>query len=244
MTATATPPNAGGAVARVRAILALDGPLAALLLTVFQYFLVSVSFIGCLVPAFAFEALVGWQATHLALWLGALSLLPLVPAGYALLRSSRRLLAERGDARAGRQFWRSFAQGCRMLWWAALAQTVVVLLLAYDFALFGSSDAVMLLVMGAAALAAAVLVGVCIVAAARGVQRPIETIAVAVRVMARRPHIALSWLLLIALGLAATTLPLAGAALPLFLPALLGVGIHVCNDALRLPLNDETRRTP
>jgi len=66
----------------------------------------------------------------------------------------------------------------------------------------------------------------------------------AVRAIVRRPHIALSWLLLIGVGLAATALPLIGPAIALFLPAAVGAGIHICNDALRLPLNDETRQTP
>jgi hypothetical protein len=230
--------------ARVRLLLALDGPLATTMLTVFQYFVVSISFIGCLVPAAAFTLLVGWQPTHLALWLGALSLLPLAPATYALLRSSRRLLAERADAHAGRVFWMSFLSGCRTLAWAALGTSAIVLVLTYDLALFGSSDAMLLFVAAAGAVVTALLIAVCAVAAARRSHRPVETLTLAVRAISRRPHVALSWLLLIVVGVAAASLPLLGAPVALFLPALLGVGIHICNDALRLPVNDETRRTP
>ncbi|KAF2413911.1 hypothetical protein B1729_07570 [Microbacterium sp. B35-04] len=285
MSAAPTTSQRGGVVSRVRTLLALDGPLAATVLTVYRHFLLSVSFIGCLVPVLAFTALVGWQATHLAVWLGAAALLPLVPATYALLRGARSLLAERGDAPAGREFWTSFARGCRDLWWAALGLGVVVVVLQYDLALFGGADAVVLLAAAAAALAVVLLIGVCVVAAAQPVnagvssagarapsaQRPgvvgfrslsergtsetkrpdrtidasaIDTVTAAAKAIARRPHIALSWLLLIGLGLAATALPLIGPAIALFLPATVGAGIHICNDALRLPLNDETRQTP
>jgi hypothetical protein len=250
MSAAPTTSQRGGAVARVRALLALDGSLAATVLAVFRSFVLSVSFIGCLVPLLAFTALVGWQATHLAVWLGAAALLPLAPATYALLRGARSLLAERGDAPVGREFWTSFARGCRDLWWAALGLAGVVVVLQYDLALFGGADAVVLLAALAAALAVVLLIGVCVVAAAQstvtpeGVPGPLETVTSAVRAIARRPHIALSWLLLIGLALAATALPLVGSAIALFLPAAVGAGIHICNDALRLPLNDETRQTP
>ena len=246
MSAAPTTSQRSGAAARMRALLALDGPLAATVLAVFRSFVLSVSFIGCLVPVLAFTALVGWQATHLAVWLGAAALLPLAPATYALLRGARSLLSEPGDAATGREFWTSFARGCRDLWWAALGLGVVVVVLQYDLALFGGADAVVLLAAVAAALAVVLLIGVCVVAAAQpaGVRGPLETVTVAVRAIARRPHIALSWLLLTGVGLAATALPLIGPAIALFLPATVGAGIHICNDALRLPLNDETRQTP
>ena len=246
MSAAPTTSQRGGAVARVRALLALDGPLAATVLTVFRSFVLSVSFIGCLVPVLAFTALVGWQATHLAVWLGAVALLPLAPATYALLRGARALLSERGDAPTGREFWTSFARGWGDLWWSALGLGGVVVVLQYDLALFGGTDAVVLLAAVAAALAVVMLIGVGVVAAAQpaGVRGPLETVTMAVRAIARRPHIALSWLLLIGVGLATTALPLIGPAVALFLPAAVGAGIHICNDALHLPLNDETRQTP
>lgn len=232
-----------GVGARVRAVLALDGRVATTMLTVFQYFIVSASFIACLVPAVAFALLVGWQPTHLALWLGAVSLLPLAPALYALLRSTRRLLDDRADAHAGRLFWASFVNGCRTLAWAAAGASALVLLLGYDLALFGGSDAMLLFVAAVAAVLIALLIAVCAVAAARTSHRPVHTLTLAVRAVARRPHIALSWLLLLVLGVGVASLPLIGAPVALFLPALLGAAIHICNDALRLPLTDETRST-
>lgn len=232
-----------GVGSRVRALLALDGRVATTMLVVFQYFVVSASFLACLVPAVAFALLIGWQPTHLALWLGAASLLPLAPAISALLRSTRRLLDERAEARAGRLFWAAFANGCRTLAWAALGTSAIVLLLAYDLALFGGSDVMLLFVAAAAAVLVALLIAVCAVAAAHTSQRPVQILTIAVRAVARRPHIALSWLLLIVLGAGIATLPLIGAPVALFLPALLGAAIHICNDALRLPLNDETRST-
>jgi len=235
MTATPTPSRPAGGFARLRAVLALDGAVAQLVLAVFQYFVVSVSFAGCLVPAVAFSLLVGWQPTHLSLWLGALSLLPVVPSVYALLRSSRRLLAERADAGtgAGREFWRSFVRGARTLAWAAIAMSALVLLLGYDLALFGGSDAMLLFVAAAAAIVLALVIAVCAVAAACDGGSPVELLTAAAKATARRPHVALSWLLMLGLGVALAALPVIGAPFALFLPALLGVGIHICNDALR-----------
>ncbi|MBD3942609.1 hypothetical protein IF188_12960 [Microbacterium sp. NEAU-LLC] len=230
--------------ARARALLALDGPLAGTVLAVFRYFTVSVSYLACLVPLLAFTALVGWQATHLAVWLGSASLLPIAPATFALLRSTRVLLVERGDAAAGRVFWSAFAEGCRHLWWTGVSLVGAAVLLGYDLALFGGSDVVVLLVAAGAALAVALLVGVCVVATAHGPRGAVETVTAAAKAIARRPHVALSWLLLLGLGLAATAIPVLGPTLALFLPALIGAGIHICNDALRLPLTDETRQTP
>ena len=233
MTATPTPAPRVGAFARLRSVLALDGAAAQLMLTVFQYFVVSASFAACLAPAVAFSLLVGWQPTHLSLWLGASSLLPVVPAVYALLRSTRRLLAERADAGAGREFWRSFARGARTLAWAALASSGLVLLLGYDLALFGGSDAMLLFAAASAAIVLALVIGVCAVAAARDGGSPVELVTAAAKAIARRPHVALSWLLMLGLGVALAALPVIGAPFALFLPALLGVGIHICNDALR-----------
>jgi hypothetical protein len=239
------PARPSGAFSRVRALLALDGPLAATVLAVFGYFTVSVSFIGCLVPLFAFATLVGWQATHLAVWLGAASLLPLAPATYALLAGARVLLAERGEARAGRAFWTAFVKGCREQWWAAVGVGAVALIVGYDMALLGGSDAVLLLAAVGAALAVVLLIGVCVVSgSAPACRGAVHTVTAAATAIARRPHIALSWLLLVAMGLAATAIPLIGPALALFLPALLGAAIHICNDALRLAVADETSQTP
>lgn len=242
MTAHSTPSRPRGIAGYIRTVLALDGALATTALTVFQYFVVSVSFFGCLVPTVAFTLLVGWQPTHLALCLGAASLLPLAPAVFALLRSTRALLERRADARGGRSFWVAFGAGWRRLWWAAAGTSLMTLLLSYDLALFGAADAMLLFVAAAGAVVAVLLIAVCAAAAANPGLRPVAALSVAAAALARRPHVGLSWLLLIGLGIAAASLPLIGSALALFLPALLGAGIHICNDALRMPLTDETRR--
>jgi hypothetical protein len=118
----------------------------------------------------------------------------------------------------------------------------MTLLLSYDLALFGAADAMLLFVAAAGAVVAVLLIGVCAAAAANPGLRPVPALGVAAVALARRPHVGLSWLLLIGLGIGAASLPLIGSALALFLPALLGAGIHICNDALRMPLTDETRR--
>ena len=163
MTAAPTPSRRTAVAGRVRALVAVDGRVAATLLSVFQYFVVSVSFLACLVPVVAFTLAVGWQPTHLALWLGAASLLPVAPAVYALLRSTRRLISEAADAGAGRVFWASFVNGCRTLAWAAAGASALVLVLGYDLALFGGSDAMLLFVAAVMMLLLVLLIAVCVV---------------------------------------------------------------------------------
>ena len=239
----AAPPRARPG--RIRALLALDGPVAMTSLAVFQYFVLSVSFLAAAaLPAVAFQLLIGWQGTHLALWLGAVSTLPVAPATYALLRGARSTLTHKAEAHAVRTFWRAFADGCRTLWWAALAAAGIVLTLGYDIALYDASGAVLLFAAAAAAVAAVLLVAVSLVAASAPQARATAMVIVAARRICRRPHVALAWLLLIGLGVAATALPLVGPAVALFLPALVGVGIHICNDALRFHPHDETSQTP
>jgi hypothetical protein len=69
-------------------LLGYDGVIATLLLGAFQFFLVSLWFIACMTPVLAFQALVGWQSTHLALWLGAASLSTAAPALQALVTAA------------------------------------------------------------------------------------------------------------------------------------------------------------
>ena len=240
MTAHPIAPRPVRKTRRITALLAYDGPIATALLRIFQFFLVAVSFIACLVPALVFQALVGWQGTHLALWLGAASVLPLAPAVFAALVAAGVLLAP-GETGAGRSYWRAFALGVRSLWWLALGLSLGVLLVGYDVALLGGSDSVLLFAVVVLALLLVLVVGISSMAAIHSPARPL--IVASVRATAARPHLALSWLLLIGVGVGASMLPVIGGAIALFAPALVACGIVICNRALNFSAPDDKEHT-
>jgi hypothetical protein len=240
LTRTAGPKRAG----RVGTLFGYDGRIAATLLRIFQFFLVSVSFFACLAPALAFTLLVGWQLTHFAVWLGAASLLPLAPAVVALLAAAERgLLLRTNEVSAAREFWCSFAGAACTLWWVALATSAAVVFLAYDLALMGQSDLGFLGVVAVAAFLWMLLLGIGVVATRSPHLSPLALLAAAGRVILTRPHLALSWLLLTGLGLGLAAVPLVGFSAALFAPALVAIAIAICNNAMGLSatLSKETR---
>lgn len=213
---------------RVGRLLGYDGVIATLLLGAFRYFLVSLSFVACLVPQLAFAALVGWQATHLALWLGAAALLPLVPALHGLVRAGAALLDS--DPHPARAFWRGFADAVRFRWGTVLALGAAVLVLGYDIALLGGDAAVLLGALAVAAVAAAVLVSAAFLS-----DSPLRGVAYALaaaRIVMRRPHLALVWTMLAALAALATSLPVVGAVAWFAAPALAAVAATICTRTL------------
>ncbi len=226
-------------VGRVTALLAYDGPIATALLRVFQFFLVGMSFLACLAPVLLFDALVGWQPTHLALWLGAASLLPVAPAVLGALSAARRVLLVPGETGPARTFWRSFARGLRSLWWLAAAVSAAVLVIGYDLALLGDSDTVLLVATIGLALLLVLVVGSSSVAEARDISRPRALIVAAIRAIIARPHVALSWVVLVAAGVGASMLPVIGGTVALFAPALVACAIVICNRALNFVADDK-----
>ena len=228
---------------RIASVLAYDGAVATTLLKAFQFFVLSVSFVAGIAPAIVFSLLVGWQNTHLAIWLGAASVLTIVPAAYGALAAAQRELLVPGGSRAGREFWHSFAFAFRRLWWLAASAVALTLVLAYDFAITGGDDAA-LLAMAAAAIAAALLtVGACCVAIDTGCTSAVDLIVSTVRSIARRPHIALSWGMLIALGMVSITIPVIGTAATLFAPAVVAAAIVICNTTLGFAREPEEPRS-
>ena len=217
---------------KIGRVLGYDGAIATLLLTVFQYFLASASFVACLMPALVFQALVGWQLTHLALWLGAVSLLPLAPALQALVIAADRLLTQGATAHAGRVFWRAFADAVRARRAAALAVGAGVLVLGYDVALLGADAEVLLGGAALAAVAVVVLLSSIFVVAAGSELRGVALAVAAGRIALLRPHLALVWLLLAGIAVFATTLPVVGAVAWFSAPALAAVGAVICNRTL------------
>jgi hypothetical protein len=235
LTTRRRPKNTG----RVAALLAYDGPITAALLRAFQFFLVGVSFLACLMPAFVFQALVGWQPTHIALWLGSISLLPIAPAVIGALIAARGVLLAGGEAGSAGVFWHGFAQGIRSRWWLAAGVSGGVLVLGYDIVLLGDSDAVLLLATVGLALLVVLTIGVSSTAVTDTVSRPWSLIVQSVRAIAARPHAALSWILLIVVGVGASMLPVVGGAVALFAPALVACAIVICNRALHFHAEDK-----
>lgn len=213
---------------RLGRLLGYDGVIATLLLGAFRYFLVSLSFVACLVPMLAFQALVGWQATHIALWLGAAAVLPVAPALHGLTTAAAALLDS--DSHAAPLFWRGFADAVRHRWGSALTLSAAVLVLGYDIALLGADPGVLL---GAVAVAA--VVAAIVVAGAFLSDSPLRGAAFALaaaRIVMQRPHLALVWLLLAGLAALATSLPVVGAVAWMSMPALAAVAATICARTL------------
>lgn len=213
---------------RLGRLLGYDGVIATLLLGAFRYFLVSLSFVACLVPMLAFQALVGWQSTHLALWLGAAAVLPVAPALHGLIRAAGALLDS--EPHVARIFWSGVADAVHHRWGSALALSIAVLVLGYDVALLGADAGVL---MGAAAVAA--VIAATIVAGAFLSDSPLTGAPFALaaaRIMMQRPHLALVWLLLAGLAALATSLPVVGAVAWMSMPALAAVAATICARTL------------
>jgi hypothetical protein len=213
---------------RLGRLLGYDGIIATLLLGAFRYFLVSLSFVACLVPMRAFQALIGWQATHIALWTGAAAALTVVPGLHGLTRAAAALLDS--EPHVARAFWKGFAVAVRHRWGSALVLSAAVLVLGYDVALLGADAGVLL---GAAAVAT--VVAAIVVSSAFLSDSPLRGAAFALaatRIVLQRPHLALVWLLLAALAALATTLPVIGAVAWLSAPALAAVSATICNRTL------------
>lgn len=215
---------------RIGMMLAPDGRVSRMLLTILQHVESSIMALVCLVPAFAFYALVGWQPTHLAAWLGVTSLLPAGPVVFALLSVSRDFLAEEGyPGRGIRRFVGALRRGTRALapWW--LLAWFVGLMLAYQLALFGASDGVFIgvvaglavLLLGSIGLSCAVLAG-----SEKGMLGLVAEVA---RAAAARPHVLGAWLLLGTAVPMAGFVPLIGTSLVLLLPGLFATGLLVVN---------------
>lgn len=222
---------------RIARVFGYEGPVAGMMLGAFACFLASVSFVASLLPAIAFQALVGWQSTHLAIWLGALSLITVFPAARALIVVATTMLDNGiATARVGRLYWRTFATAFRDPRWAAVILPVAAVLLGYDLALMGSSDTVFLIVVATVLVIVAFLIGLAS-SATLGAEVPaLKLVARTAAAVARRPHVAIAWLLIVALTAGAMFLPVLGALAALLLPAASAMGIVMCNRALGFSL--------
>lgn len=209
---------------------AYDGPLARALLNVAYLFAVSVSVVACAIPYVLFEQLAGWQPTHVAVVMGVVSMLPLGPALFAALSTARAFLLERGSpGTAFRRFWRAFASGTTSLGWYWGLVALLALLMAYNVILTGSAAVVLVGAVVLAVIAIVLAVALSCAVATGGSGRPSALLVVAARAVASRPHVALAWLLLVAVAYAATLIPLIGPSLAFFTPAFAASGILIVN---------------
>ncbi|GAA2216509.1 hypothetical protein GCM10009850_119780 [Nonomuraea monospora] len=207
----------------------LDGPVARTALVVWSLFAASACFVACCLPYLLFERLIGWQASHGALWLGALSLTPVGPGLRGLLASAHAMVDARGHADAPvRRFAtaiRHSSQGLRTLWWALPA---LALLLGYDLALYGTTvPAMPILVVAAGGLLALILIAASL--AGTDEHRLPALLNRVLKAGVRRPYLPLTWVFLLSLALLATRLPLVGPSLLLFAPATWAVAVDVVN---------------
>jgi hypothetical protein len=212
--------------------LGYEGRLASTMLGVFYTFIVSAQLIATTLPFLVFDRLVGWQHTQVALWLGVASLLPVGPGMFATLSSVRDHAAERGyPGRPVRRFRSSFARAVRTLWWWWLGLATVEVVVGYDVLLLGATDSVFLVAVAfVGVLVATTIALVCVVLdGASG--RPTAVLAAALAAVASRPHIALAWLFLVLVAVATTMLPVVGASLALFVPALCAWAVLIVNTA-------------
>lgn len=209
-----------GLGARVASAVAYDSPLSRALLFIWHHFAVSAQFIACLTPALAFTALVGWQPTHLAIVLGVVSLAPAGPGLAALAAVSAARLEAPAEVRPGRGFWTAYARAARELWWWWLAATAVALILAYDLALFGASDAVLVGVVLAATSLLVLSLGLSDGIRQGASRRPVTALAAAGTALVRRPVTTVTRFFLVWAVVAVPAVPFVGWSLLLFAPSL------------------------
>jgi hypothetical protein len=207
-------------IGAARGLFAYDGRLARVLLAVFQCFAISALFLLTALPAIVVDQASG-RISHAAIWLGVLAALPIGPGAYAVLAGMRGFIAEHGyQGRLFKRFWSDFATGTARLRWLWAGAAAMELLLAYNAALYGDGDGAFLAVTAGGVLVAAAVVAVCCVALQGASGRPLEVLTLALHAAAARPLAPLAWLAVLAAALVATQLPVFGANLALFLPAL------------------------
>lgn len=219
-------------IAAAQRLLAYDSRLSRVLMGAFWWFITSVQFLVTALPFAAVDHASGGTLTHAAIWLGAISALPIGPGAYAALQCMRDSLAESGypGAPFGR-FRRAWTQGWKRLWRLWTGASVVGLLLAYNAALYGGGDAGFIGVTAAAVLGI-VAVTAASAAALAGAAGPTLTVLTAgLRAAVLRPQATIAWLALAALAYGAALVPVVGANLALFTPAGCAWAILVVNAA-------------
>ncbi|HOB05637.1 MAG TPA: hypothetical protein PKM36_10250 [Propionibacteriaceae bacterium] len=205
--------------------LTYDGPFGLALLRVFHIFVTSVLFGATAVPYVVFAAVVGWQPTHLAVWLGVATLLPLGPSLHGLLATAEAVLAEDAPSGAARTFVAAWWLSARALWWFWLGASALLVAMAYRLSLAWSSDPAVasVAVVGAGLVAGAVQLWFVLLSGADASTRGLLT--ASLTGLVRRPLLTLAAVVLPVVALWLAGLPLVGPSLMLFLPGALGVAL-------------------
>lgn len=214
--------------------LTYDGRLATALLKLFHFFIVSTQLVCAAVPAMLFQALVGWQSTHLALLLGVASLLPIGPAIFAALASMADYLAAGGYPGCPLpRFWSAWANGVRRLYWWWLLASALILMLAYDLSLFGLNISVVSVTILVSSLLIVFTLGISLNVLQGRKERNMTLLIAVMLDLLRRPHVAVGWLgAVIACGIA-MALPVVGPNAAMVLPAVCAWTILILNGAYK-----------
>jgi hypothetical protein len=194
-----------------------DSKVARTALAVFQYFAVSALFGVCNTPAVGFVLLIGLQATHAAIWLGAVALLPTLPALYAAVVAMRAFNEEGGySSGLAVRYFRAFAEGAQRLWRYWVGWLAAFVLVMYDFALHGASDPVFVALMAVTLVLMMHALGVVCAAPLVGGRRTIRLVSTTLYALLARPHVPLLWLALVGGGYALLYVPVMGSTFSMF----------------------------
>ena len=218
----------------MRRFVAYDSPVAQTILTIWGVFVLAVCSWVFLIPLLTFELLVGWQPTHLAIWLGMASLLTLGPLCRGLIVASTSILNERGyPGHLARTFFSSIRRAPRALWLLWILVFPIGLFVAYDVALSGGSPSRMIPAIVLGVLLALVLVAVGALAETDDDRSLIELVTIAFAAMIRRVWLPLTWAFGLALMALASRIPAIGPTIVLFAPALWGLLVALVNGMWR-----------
>jgi len=200
-----------------------DAPIARTALYMWYVFVVSVLALVTAVPYLAFEALIGWQRSPVALLAGAVTSGVAGPMVCALVGAMSPLVERREyPGGAPRRFVgaiRASSPGLRKLWGLVMLSA---LLLAFDYAWYGQATVVQV---GVAVMALGLfllLVAASVICAESDARpaRVLEVLIPAGLLLVRRWYVALAWAMLTVVAVALYQVPVIGISLLLFLPGL------------------------
>lgn len=209
-------------------VFAVDGDLARRVVAVAEVVIASAATLVLTSPVWLFALVGGWQATHVGLWVGALTTLTLGPAAVALLRVVRGVLLRRSSSyRPVRGYLSALALGCSA-WRTWLIGAAITLLIGYQ--LLGTERtstsvpaaallAVLCMLAGIAVAAGTAVVGTA--ASGTGLRY--------VRAALRSPAVVVVWLMVTPALLLSALIPVAGPTLAFLTPAAWAVVVVVVN---------------
>lgn len=208
---------------------AVDGDLSRRVMAVAEVVGASAATLLVTSPAWVFAYLGGWQPAHAALWLGALTTLPLGPAAVALLTTVRRVLLRRAPSpHPVRGFLAALLFGLSA-WRVWAVGAAIVLVIGYQLTIMGTTSTAVL----APTVLLAVICGLagCAVSSGMAAQHraPAPMAAASLRAALKRPTVLCVWAFVTALAALAPAIPLVGPTLAFLAPAGWAVAVVVVN---------------